>query len=315
MQSKSGDDSFIQIFLEKTAPGTVDPVEWKLVSLTKRELTLVLTFAEAIEVAIRLDPDWVKIRLLDTSLYVAEETGQVLEAADEYVVKAVPQFADKAQAEALTFAGTVFGAAMMSTLGTNVIIQMLMGHSMQALWAMFANLQLIAYLPLLNIQLPANILTLFVALIGFMTFDFIPLPDEVLAAMNHREDHLFSSSILELYDFSDSFLPAAGSLVYFILGIPLLIAFAALLRVLFKPIPILHRAATYFYGKVYINMLIRFYLENFLDLAFYCLLNLTRPAFDTLGNTISATFSIVILAALGLLLVFNYPFLIYNMRR
>ena len=54
-----------------------------------------------------------------------------------------------------------------------------MAFSLNFLWSMINSLQMIVYLPLLNITFPANANTIFKILISVATFDVVPFSDEI----------------------------------------------------------------------------------------------------------------------------------------
>lgn len=59
----------------------------------------------------------------------------------------------------------------------NFILSFLIAFSLNFLWSMINSLQMIVYLPLLNITLPASVNTLFSILIKVATFDIVPNAD------------------------------------------------------------------------------------------------------------------------------------------
>ena len=61
----------------------------------------------------------------------------------------------------------------------NFGLSFLITFSLNFLWSMINCLQMIVYLPLFNITLPANVNTLFTILIEVATFDIIPESDKV----------------------------------------------------------------------------------------------------------------------------------------
>lgn len=61
----------------------------------------------------------------------------------------------------------------------NFLMSFLVAFSLNFLWSMINSLQMIVYLPLLNIVLPANVSTLFGILIEVATFDVVPKSDEI----------------------------------------------------------------------------------------------------------------------------------------
>ena len=61
----------------------------------------------------------------------------------------------------------------------NFAMSFFVAFSLNFLWSMINSLQMIVYLPLLNITLPANTNTLFSILIEVATFDVVPKSDEI----------------------------------------------------------------------------------------------------------------------------------------
>mgnify|MGYP000141156323 FL=1 len=61
----------------------------------------------------------------------------------------------------------------------NFALSLVMSYSMQYLWNLINGLQMIVYLPLLNLVFPANINMVLTILISVATFDMIPFIDEI----------------------------------------------------------------------------------------------------------------------------------------
>lgn len=59
----------------------------------------------------------------------------------------------------------------------NVFLSFMIAFSLNFLWSMINSLQMIVYVPLLNLTLPANVNTLFSILIKVATFDVVPYTD------------------------------------------------------------------------------------------------------------------------------------------
>ena len=73
----------------------------------------------------------------------------------------------------------------------NFALSLVMSYSMQYLWNLINGLQMIVYLPLLNLVFPANINMVLTILISVATFDMIPLIDEInslLSSFNYVDE-------------------------------------------------------------------------------------------------------------------------------
>jgi hypothetical protein len=68
---------------------------------------------------------------------------------------------------------------MQALVGANFLLSLVMSFSLQYLWGLINCLQLIVYLPLLNVVFPANINMLLSVLISVATFDVVPFIDEI----------------------------------------------------------------------------------------------------------------------------------------
>jgi len=68
---------------------------------------------------------------------------------------------------------------MQALVAANFLLSLVMSFSLQYLWGLINFLQLIVYLPLINVVFPANINMLLSVLISVATFDIVPFIDEI----------------------------------------------------------------------------------------------------------------------------------------
>ena len=114
------------------------------------------------------------------------------------------------------------GGAMQTIVAGNMLLSFVMSFSMSYLWGMINCLQMIVYLPLLNLQFPIEPQIFLSVLVKVATFDLVPNIDEInddLFAFNHTLDEIDKRSTgYELMEFeSQNFIKNSGSLFIYVL--------------------------------------------------------------------------------------------------
>ena len=102
---------------------------------------------------------------------------------------------------------SVAEAATQTAIVTNFITNIAISGSLNALWGMINNLQIIAHYPLINVLMPANSQILFSVIVRVATFDLIPVegimdwiqekfqasPDHIEVGDNWKEFEYYST--------------------------------------------------------------------------------------------------------------------------
>mmetsp|Transcript_19666 Transcript_19666/g.30385 ORF Transcript_19666/g.30385 Transcript_19666/m.30385 type:complete len:124 (+) Transcript_19666:5133-5504(+) len=108
---------------------------------------------------------------------------------------------------------------MQSIMATNFLLSPLISLSLNFLWGMINCVQIIVYIPLFSIVIPANLNMLMSALITIATFDVIPgiedMQDKMFNFIYSTEDQLTHSGYLELGFETRNFVMNTGSLFFF----------------------------------------------------------------------------------------------------
>lgn len=64
-----------------------------------------------------------------------------------------------------------------TTLAGNAVINLLLAGSLNQVWGMVNNLQIVLHTPLMNLQFPANAFLIYDVMISVATFDILPTDD------------------------------------------------------------------------------------------------------------------------------------------
>ena len=65
----------------------------------------------------------------------------------------------------------------MITLAGNAVLNLLLAGSLNQVWGMVNNMQIVLHTPLMNLQFPANAFLIYDMMISVATFDIIPTDD------------------------------------------------------------------------------------------------------------------------------------------
>ena len=180
----------------------------------------------------------------------------------------------------------------------NVILQPILLFSLSMLWGLINGLQIIAYLMLFNISIPANVLIVDTVFYEIATFDIIPL-EWVLEFLDHtfgdldnnRYVYLSSNALDNDFDRTNPFHNAV---------VPLFLTIASLLVMsLLKLLSLCKGKLLQFYlwvkKKVYWNFFLRLLTEEYIVIALASLVKIF--AFDLTNNyeIVSSTFALLML--------------------
>ena len=103
---------------------------------------------------------------------------------------------------AVAAAGDSLQASSTGILASNAVINIFLQGSLNQVWGMINNLQMIIHAPLINIQFPGNAFMLYEVMITVATFDILP-SETILPAMfpDLDEEEAFSDQFERLgYD-------------------------------------------------------------------------------------------------------------------
>ena len=203
-----------------------------------------------------------------------DENGQKLPAS---VVKYSPittQIASLEQAEKINESGSAAGSGSKASVGSNVVVNVLLSGSLSQVWAMIEGLQVVCHMGLFKMKSPGNVNAFnefFAELASFnvidtdtVTNDFFYFPEMDAISLNFQNAG-FDTNLL---------VPSLGTLFYIIVGQISLVFVHMLLYLLAKAIPktsvLKNKVSTYLYW----NGSIRFMMESYMDILLFSLMNL-----------------------------------------
>ena len=203
-----------------------------------------------------------------------DENGQKLPAS---VVKYSPiptQIASLEQAAKINDSGSAAGSSSKASVGSNVVINVLLSGSLSQVWAMIEGLQVVCHMGLFKMKSPGNVNAFnefFAELASFnvvdtatVTNDFFYFPEMDAISLNFQNAG---------YD-TNLLVPSLGTLFYIIVGQTSLVFVHMLLYLLAKAIPktgvLKNKVSAYLYW----NGSIRFMMESYMDIVLFSLMNL-----------------------------------------
>ena len=203
-----------------------------------------------------------------------DENGQKLPAS---VVKYSPiptQIASLEQAAKINDSGSAAGSSSKASVGSNVVVNVLLSGSLSQVWAMIEGLQVVCHMGLFKMKSPGNVNAFnefFAELASFnvvdtatVTNDFFYFPEMDAISLNFQNAG---------YD-TNLLVPSLGTLFYIIVGQTSLVFVHMLLYLLAKAIPktgvLKNKVSAYLYW----NGSIRFMMESYMDIVLFSLMNL-----------------------------------------
>jgi len=88
-----------------------------------------------------------------------------------------PQLTLGALTDSIEGAGDSLQVTSATTLAGNTALNLLFAGSLNQVWGMVNNMQIVLHAPLLNLQFPANAFLLYEVMINVATFDILPTDD------------------------------------------------------------------------------------------------------------------------------------------
>lgn len=204
----------------------------------------------------------------------------------------------------------------MNTMGaSNIILNLFLGTTLQYIWGMINCLQLIVNIPLMGIQMPANVVFFYSILINFVTFNIIPTDEMFNKTFDFYSTDYYNTKFNELGYGSMNIVENLGSNMIYIW----IIAGLYILQFGFKFIKGCHRQLNRFYHytakSMYYSVLIRYAIENYLNFSICSLLNIYKLYFRTWSDYIASILTFVFVANLLLLPFAIVVFLYVNFKK
>ena len=202
-----------------------------------------------------------------------DENGQQLPAS---VVKYSPiptQIASLEQAEKINDSGSAAGSSSKASVGSNVVVNILLSGSLNQVWAMIEGLQIVCHMGLFKMKSPGNVNAFnefFAELASFnvidtatVTNDFFYFPEMDAISLNFQNAG-YETNLL---------VPSLGTLFYIIVGQTSLVFVHMLLYLVAAAIPktgvLRNKVSAYLYW----NGSIRFMMESYMDIVLFSFMN------------------------------------------
>ena len=203
-----------------------------------------------------------------------DENGQKLPAS---VVKYSPiptQIASLEQAAKINDSGSAAGSSSKASVGSNVVVNVLLSGSLSQVWAMIEGLQVVCHMGLFKMKSPGNVNAFnefFAELASFNVIDTATVTNEIFY---FPEMDAISLNFQNAGYDTNLLVPSLGTLFYIIVGQTSLVFVHMLLYLLAKAIPktgvLKNKVSAYLYW----NGSIRFMMESYMDIVLFSLMNL-----------------------------------------
>lgn len=145
-------------------------------------------------------------------------------------------------------------------------------------------------------------------IIDISSFNLIP--DSWMKAIKSKlfsfKDEEFNESFGKMGYESESSVQNLGSMFMYLGGFVGLVAFVFLIRFLKNKYELINKIYTYLAKLIFWNMILRMFLEGYMEYAITSLMNIYKLQWDTRSNSFSSVFSIIIFAW-----IFIFPFLVW----
>ena len=183
-----------------------------------------------------------------------------------------------------------------------------MAASLQMLWGMINVMQIIVHMPLLNVNFPENTMFFYSLIIEISSFNLIPESwmEAIKKKFFYFNDVEFDESFTKMGYKSESSIENLGSMFMYFGGSLCLLGFVLLIRFLKNRSQFINKVYTYLAKIIFWNLILRMFLEGYIEYAITSLINIYKLEWDTRSNSFSSVFSIVIFT-----LIFIFPFIVW----
>ncbi|TNV87167.1 hypothetical protein FGO68_gene6575 [Halteria grandinella] len=272
-----------------------------------------LSFASPLSISINYD-DYLNIEILDLSIFKPLQYGRVLLSEPKKTQRMRKLLPRQMKVDALlqSLVGKM-QSLMTNVMFGNALINIVLSTSLQTLWGMINALQIVILLPLANLYFPPSTQLIFDMLTHIFNFEFYDLTP-YLCKMLQLDPETYEGEPLRPqfsnfgYDLLNSVLNlnnVFATFVVFIFLDLLAMLLARLYQAKQKPFYII----TWFDRQVRHNMLARFTLQCFIQLALCAFLNMHDIQFGEFAFGFASVFAIGLLIYLIGFIAFNVRFM------
>ncbi|CDW83265.1 UNKNOWN [Stylonychia lemnae] len=217
-----------------------------------------------------------------------------------------PNDFDEQSFEYFSLGQEIFTSSLTTLFISNIALSLITSNGLQYVWSMVSSLQLISYLPLLNINIPANLYLLLSLIQGPLQFNFINTQDltqemfqiddlDNKPSLNDRFDNYGYSNNLAIINLQMSF--------YYLLCFPM----QFLVIYFTKSLSRFSKVFLFFHKKLKKNLQYDFFLclfvENYIQIVLSCLINIMIPSYSGIGDIFSLALSFILIVQILYLLI------------
>ena len=246
---------------------------WELMSLSADGFDLMMNFTDPLRISSGDEPDLLLIQL-DLSDFEDADGNKLSESVVKYL-QIPTQMGSAAEAKQVQDQGDTAGSSSKASIGSNLVVNILMSGSMSQVWQMINGLQVVNHMPLFKIKSPGNINAFndfFSEIAKFEIVDtnaltleagiYVPEMDSI--SLNYQNAG---------YDTTIA-IPCLGTLVLIIFAQTIIVAVHVLINVLSKYCDRVKWLESKIARYLYWNGLTRFFMEAYLDFVMLSLLNI-----------------------------------------
>lgn len=147
---------------------------WETIEYSDKTVYLQLTFENAMYISVGSAFDLLTIEVLNNGKFRSRENYLTIEANTTLAAGVPRQIIETAEIKALAKNSESAGGGVSGALGANFLINILFGGSLNLLWGMIHNLEVVSPYFLLSLNLPANAAMMYTMMYDIANFDMIP---------------------------------------------------------------------------------------------------------------------------------------------
>eukprot|EP00347_Sterkiella_histriomuscorum_P008002 403346742 len=257
---------------------------YELLSLKEDTLLLKLTFPFDRSMISQESQDEIEIVYVSEDTYYSKDFTHKIPLNYKISKAIIPQLSDE-ELDFLNQMAELMKWTLSSILGPSMVINIAMQQGLQSIWGMINGLQLLTHLPLMNLNMPANLICFYSLINDIASFDLIPtdsFTDDIME-FDEDSDYAFNNSF-DFMGYQSVNLITNLGLFFYIILINLVILILALYASVLLYATKYKRSSFYKYinEKLLFNQILRLQLEAQLELCLCSLLAVFNPLFAAL---------------------------------
>eukprot|EP00347_Sterkiella_histriomuscorum_P020610 403337151 len=305
----------LAIYLKSDYLGEIQ-LEFQLLSFKDDTLLLKLSFPFDRGLISQESQDEVEIVYVSEDSYYSKDFTHKIPLNYKISKAIIPQLSDE-ELDFLNQMAELMKWTLSSILGPSMVINLAMSQGLQSLWGMIKGLQLLTHLPLMNLNMPANLICFYSLINDIASFNLIPTDSFTDDLMEFDEDNDYAlNNSFEFMGYQSVNSITNLGLLFYIILINLVIMILALFTSLILSATKYKQSSfsMYIKNKILFNQILRLQLEAQLELCLCSLLAVFNIQFNVSGEQIST-----VVAFISLIILLIQPFfaaiVVYIMKR